>query len=145
MEANDIANSYVLGFLFDEDESQVVLIEKQKPKWQAGRLNGVGGKIKEGETYLEAMIREFEEETGVRHEGWTQFATMSSPNFNVACFKATSDDAISKVETKTEERIDVYPVNSLDQFHETGKTISNIKWLVSVALDESLVGADFHY
>jgi hypothetical protein len=33
---------YVLGFLFSSDFSSVCLIEKQKPKWQQGRYNGVG-------------------------------------------------------------------------------------------------------
>ncbi len=36
---------YVVGFMFTEDEKQVVLIEKKRPEWQAGKLNGVGGKI----------------------------------------------------------------------------------------------------
>jgi 8-oxo-dGTP pyrophosphatase MutT (NUDIX family) len=28
---------------------EVLLIEKQKPAWQRGKLNGVGGKIEPGE------------------------------------------------------------------------------------------------
>ncbi len=39
----------VAGFLFDESRERVVLIKKQKPEWQSGRLNGVGGKIEPGE------------------------------------------------------------------------------------------------
>ena len=58
---------YVVGFLFDEDarryhktgHGNVVLIEKNRPAWQAGRLNGVGGHIEIGETPDEAISREF--------------------------------------------------------------------------------------
>jgi len=37
---------YVLGFLMDN--YRVVLIEKQRPAWQKGLLNGVGGHINHG-------------------------------------------------------------------------------------------------
>jgi len=34
---------YVLGFCFGPSLTTVVLIKKNRPAWQAGRLNGVGG------------------------------------------------------------------------------------------------------
>ncbi len=55
---------YVLGFMFSPDEKKVLLIWKNRPSWQAGKLNGIGGKVNPGETPLEAMEREFIEETG---------------------------------------------------------------------------------
>lgn len=57
---------YVLGFCFDLDYRDVLLIQKLRPAWQAGRLNGLGGKIEDGagEGALAAMRREFREETG---------------------------------------------------------------------------------
>lgn len=42
----------------------VLLILKDKPKWQQGRLNLPGGKVEEGETHSEAAAREVIEETG---------------------------------------------------------------------------------
>lgn len=57
---------FVCGFCFDEERERVVLIEKSQPAWQAGRLNGVGGKVEPGESVSAAMTREFEEEAGVR-------------------------------------------------------------------------------
>lgn len=53
----------VVGFAFDDKLLNVALIKKKKPEWQKGYLNGVGGKVKDGEGYHEAMTREFEEET----------------------------------------------------------------------------------
>ena len=35
---------YACGFLFSQDRTRVVLIRKRRPAWQAGKLNGVGGK-----------------------------------------------------------------------------------------------------
>ena len=58
--------TYVAGFTFSENDTDVLLIEKQNPAWQRGFLNAVGGKIEPGEQPLEAMTREFKEETGVR-------------------------------------------------------------------------------
>lgn len=55
---------YVLGIMFSEDEERVLAIWKNRPDWQAGKLNGIGGKIEDGETPIEAMRREFREETG---------------------------------------------------------------------------------
>ncbi len=37
---------YVVGFCFNGDMSKVVLIQKNRPAWQVGKLNGVGGMVK---------------------------------------------------------------------------------------------------
>lgn len=55
---------YVLGFMFNEAKTHVLLVKKNRPAWQAGLLNGIGSKIEPGEQPLEAMEREFQEETG---------------------------------------------------------------------------------
>jgi 8-oxo-dGTP pyrophosphatase MutT (NUDIX family) len=60
------ARRYVLGFVFDHDYHHVLLIEKRRPEWMMGRLNGLGGKIAEGESPAEAMERELREETAGR-------------------------------------------------------------------------------
>ena len=39
---------------------------KRRPAWQAGRWNGVGGKVEPGEDIHTAMHREAAEEIGVR-------------------------------------------------------------------------------
>lgn len=51
-----------LLFLLDEDK---VLLAMKKRGFGAGRWNGVGGKIDEGETVQQATIRECQEEIGV--------------------------------------------------------------------------------
>ena len=57
---------YVLGFAFNKGCTEVLLIEKKRPNWMVGKLNGVGGHIEDGETPIDAMVREFKEETNLR-------------------------------------------------------------------------------
>ena len=45
--------------------TRVLLVRKDRPKWQKGRYNLVGGKIEKGETPIEAAVRELKEETGL--------------------------------------------------------------------------------
>lgn len=56
--------TYVLGFCFNAALNKVVLIRKNRPQWQAGKLNGVGGHVEPWELPLGAMVREFREESG---------------------------------------------------------------------------------
>lgn len=51
---------YVVGFAFSD--TRVLLTRKTKPAWQKGLLNGIGGLVEKGETIVEAMCREFQEE-----------------------------------------------------------------------------------
>jgi 8-oxo-dGTP pyrophosphatase MutT (NUDIX family) len=76
------AVEYVTGFAFGCDGNGVLLIRKQKPAWQAGKLNGVGGKVEEFDWCLaEAMRREFQEETGIETtiEQWSYFGSHQKP------------------------------------------------------------------
>ena len=44
----ELINKYVLGFVFDLND-RVLLITKNRPEWQDGLLNGLGGHVEEGE------------------------------------------------------------------------------------------------
>ena len=58
-----MVKQYVVGFAFNNND--VLLIEKKKPAWQSGLLNGVGGLVESGESIRDAMYREFKEETSL--------------------------------------------------------------------------------
>jgi len=136
---------YSLGFMFSPNGQYVVLIRKTKPEWQKGHLNGVGGKVENGELFSDAMVREFEEETGVvtSISDWHQFATMTGEEWVVACFVAF-DLKFDHVSTKTEEVIFVCDVNRVLAGHE-GSIIPNLQWLIPMALSEEGVTAEIHH
>jgi len=62
-----LTHRYVLCFArsLNTPKPWIVLIEKNKPEWQAGKYNFPGGKIEEGESHVDAAIRELYEETGI--------------------------------------------------------------------------------
>lgn len=130
---------YCLGFLFNTTRNKVVLIEKKHPKWQAGFLNGVGGKVEGGESSYEAMIREFSEETGTISHEWVKFCSLGNTSdhgntefaaqpWSMDCFYGTG--SFSGLTTTTDE--DIYTINIKDL--EMVKTLPNVKWLVPMAL-----------
>lgn len=122
---------YVVGFLFNEVRDNVLLIRKNKPAWQAGLLNGIGGKIEEGETPELAMIREFLEETGERFSAWRKFAIMFGSEWECHCFCGFNSDSHWNARTMESEIVIRIPVDKLN----TAKCVSNLPWLISLALD----------
>jgi 8-oxo-dGTP diphosphatase len=121
---------YCLGFLFSQHGGPpvVALIKKNRPAWQAGKLNGIGGKVEEGELPSEAMRREFTEETGVEIDRWTPFAEMVFTDCTVFCFVAQDDDRIFEIHSMTDEKV------RISNIHDTEGRLPNLAWLVPMAI-----------
>lgn len=121
---------YVCGFLFSPDGKKVVLVRKNKPEWQKGLLNGVGGKVEEFDFGpLAAMQREFEEETTVYIEDWMLFHTIRGDGWEVDFFRAFEQDIYDVSTPEDGEQIDIY--SSLG----CPGCIPNLYWLIPMALD----------
>lgn len=120
---------YVAGFMFSKDFEFVALIRKNRPEWQKGKYNGIGGHVEPGELPKEAMVREFKEEAGVLEEDWIHYCSLKGPFGYVHFYKATGD--LRKLQTMTDEPIHVFPVK---HFHKAG-VIPNLKWLIPMALN----------
>lgn len=67
-----------------------MLIEKTKPDWQNGLVNGLGGSIEDGESIHEAMVREFKEECGVstRQKQWQHCLTFGTEDWELNIMRA---------------------------------------------------------
>lgn len=126
---------YVLGFLFMHYNTEVVLIRKNKPEWQKGLLNGVGGKIEPGENPMEAMIREWREETGTDVTDWHRYVTMDFSGATVYVFKCQMVGCV-EVQSATDEQVGVFSVADVLASPVT-ITIPNLKWLIPMALYDS--------
>lgn len=133
------AMNYVCGFMFSRGWSQLALIRKAKPAWQRGKLNGIGGKIEDGESPMDAMLREFKEETGhqTRRADWNYFLRMAGVNdggegnFQVDFFACTGD--LRALQTTEAEKLEI--INTQDVFPLRSDMIENLPWLIGLALD----------
>jgi len=132
---------YVCGFLFNPERRSVVLIQKNRPEWQKGRLNGVGGHIDNDieHTYpAVAMSREFEEETDVKiiPNDWFPLIELTDKrNWKVYFFTAFAD---KKQWNSIKQTTDEIIVKVRLDFLARSNTIYNLQWLIPLALDNDI-------
>lgn len=124
---------YVCGFYFDSKFQQVVLIWKNKPAWQKGKLNGVGGKIEKEESPITAMRREFHEETGILHGEWVDLVVLTGDDWRVYFFCAIGKvNEFEYAESQEEEEVAKIEVGRLHEYDH----IPNLEWLVPMAINK---------
>jgi len=129
---------YVCGFLFDKYRNSVVVIQKNRPEWQKGLFNGVGGKIEYGETPLQAMYREFKEEAGLKIDDWIEFCVYENLNGEtIHFFYSVVIDEVH-VYSVTDEIISLMSIEML--FNKYYPVISSLRWLIPMALELSFFG-----
>ena len=120
----------VLGFLFDFND--VLLIEKARPNWQKGRLNGIGGHIEDGESPIQAMIREFKEETQYEFGNhWYNFGKMGcGTDWEVFLFSSISTSNFNELNDRVigDETLKVCSKDNLPV-----TVLPNLEWLIPMA------------
>lgn len=123
---------WVVGFLFDQDAEWVILVRKNRPEWQNGKLNGVGGKVEPGESRDDAMQREFAEEADLLVEDWEQFASLTWEEGVVHFYRSFQPfELLECCRTVTDESIERHSVQSLGAPGRGRKNITpNLLWLV---------------
>lgn len=128
---------FVDGFL----ENHVLLIRKNKPVWQAGNYNAIGGKIEEGESAAQAMVRECFEECGIqtRTSDWRNFAKIESDNYEVEFFSTHVSEPM-EYESKTSERVDAFMLSRLPE-----NLVRSNKILLAIARDPDVEKATLYY
>lgn len=142
------ARAYVVGFMLNAKRDAVVLVRKNRPAWQAGRLNGVGGKVEPGETLPEAMAREFEEEAGYRTtpDSWSEICRIEWPDdvarvgdaepTAVTFFRHVSDADPNtfrfRLRSRTDEAIEIWSVD-VACVRAKALLIPNLRWLLPLA------------
>lgn len=119
---------YTVGFL--HNDHRVVLIRKNRPDWQAGKLNGVGGHVEEYDDSPHAcQVREFQEETGVLVPEWDYFLTLNGTKSLIYCYAAyDKGDWISQVSTVTDESVVTKGFEILAT--QPLATVPNLRWII---------------
>lgn len=123
--------AYVCGFIFNPTYDRVLLIRKNKPEWQKGHLNGIGGKIEINESVEDAMIRECYEESGLKIHQWEYLTELSGDDWILHFWHARTaffDDAISM----TDEKLEYYNAKEIPT-----DAIENLHWLIPLALQKA--------
>lgn len=128
----DTLRLYVAGFLFSNGD--VLLVQKMKPDWQKGYWNGVGGRVEPGEAPLDAMAREFVEETtiDVGKDEWRGVCQERGPGY-MTHFYAARRMAQPHAPSLNDagEPLMWREVRFLHQVEVLG----NLRWLIPMALD----------
>ena len=128
---------FVAGFMFTPDKDKVALVCKNRPSWQKGSLNGIGGKVEAFDaSTVAAVCREFEEEAGVKTtpEEWQHFARLEVVGLGYVNFFRAFSDKVHKIHACTDEEVGLYETQNLP-----ANLISNLKWLIPMSMDENLL------
>lgn len=141
---------YVAGFLINRETRTIALVRKLRPAWQKGKLNGIGGKIEPNELPLDAMRREFMEETGYDSLLWTNFATLSGGGFArldprvpelheewkiYFYYQFTESSLPYLVTARTDEEIVIRAIDASTGLHRVEEALPNLSWLIPMALN----------
>lgn len=145
---------YVVGIALDMNKvgrERVLLTVKERPKWQKGLLNGIGGHIEEGEEPIAAMTREFREEAGLATHtmDWSEFLCLSGQALKGDGDKESGDEFkvyffasktinIHLASTRTDESVDIWDVGYI--LKGRWMCIDNIPWIILLAIDHLMDG-----
>jgi 8-oxo-dGTP diphosphatase len=127
----DKIKGYVVGFMFRHEFAEVALIRKARPAWQKGKLNGIGGKVEEGESPYSAMCREFKEETGFSEGLWAAFAETTWEGGYVQYF--TTKNNYAGLNTTTDEVVDWHFTDLVLQ--PATDLVPNLRWAIPMAIE----------
>ena len=136
----DSKKKMTVGFIFTNDLSKVLLIKKNRPTWQEGYLNGIGGHMKPLEENIHdfesCWIREVEEETGLKlntpevERIGRIFSTSGEFIVVMYTYRLSSiEESAYKCEQLTDEEVAWVYVDDLPKL----KTIANLQSLVPLA------------
>lgn len=126
----DTRHKFVIGLLFSPDRQRVLLIEKNRPAWQKGRLNGVGGGVEPGELFRDAIHREIVEEAGLvlPKEEMSMCVRLNHAGNDVRFYRVFAN--IDLARAQTDERLHICPVNELP-----ANILHNLRWIIPLMLD----------
>ena len=133
--------AYTVSFIFDPTLERVLLIHKNRPAWQRGKLNGVGGKLEAGETPVMCITREVREETGlvIAPSAWIAVGAMTSEEWHVSVFTSIYHGTAGDARSVTNEQIEWITTARLPH-----TVVPNLAWLIPLCQVRLREARDFH-
>lgn len=136
------AIEYTCGFLHCVTTDRILLLRKEKPLWQRGKLNGIGGKIELGEDPLSAMRREWSEETqrDITPQ-WELFATLHFPEAKVHFFRAQVNREVGlPTDGESNDVGEMFMWVARDALPHVMNIIPNLIWIIPMGFGDDRVG-----
>lgn len=127
--------TYTLAFIFNEDLSKVLLLKKTRPEWQAGHLNGIGGKCEPNEPPLKCIQREVFEECGLENIFFEKTGIIAGDAYIVYVYNARiSSHLLESAVSKTDEIVSLYDVSDL----HNQELLPSVKYLIPMSMQPYL-------
>jgi len=124
---------YVLTFVFNQTMDKVLLIRKKRPDWQKDQLNGIGGKVEEGELPRTAAKRELLEEAGcnVDEENFILSETIKYDDAIMFIYYTTISPMYFT--SKTDEIVSIYHIEDIlnGEFNTVEHVPQAIEYIIS--------------
>lgn len=132
---------YVMGLCFCKAKPEVLLMRKSpecKVERLRGKLNGIGGAAGDDENLLQAMVREFGEETGMHIPArlWDEFCEVifaGGDRMRVYRAHIDPDKFPTPVAQKVDEPVMWYKID--DIFEQEHNDATHLLWLLPMALE----------
>lgn len=126
---------YASCLLVDYDEERILLIKKNRPDWQAGKLNIIGGHVEGDKDTSDAAIREVFEEVGIELKNIRYFCLLNTvtPCEAVVYFYVAFCDIETAIQKTDEEPVSMLIEHAIDM-----DIIPNLKYLIPLALDNNM-------
>ncbi len=130
---------YTLGIAVTEDS--LVLVKKNRPEWQAGKYNFVGGKVEEGESPIKCVVREFFEETGVKipANSWRSIGSLYRPRDFQVYMYVTAHKNVELVKTMTDEEIVLVTQRKFFDEYFREELISNLPTIFQFVMSDDFL------
>ncbi|MFH0970043.1 MAG: NUDIX domain-containing protein [Candidatus Diapherotrites archaeon] len=124
---------YTVGFVFDPGLENVLLIHKNRPDWQKGKLNGPGGKVYDNESPFVGIAREIREETGldIPPEKWMPVAEIVERTYRCQFFGCVDEKAKEYAHTTTDEIVEWCQIDKLPT-----NILPSLTWLIPLCKDK---------
>ena len=126
-------NKFTLGFIFDTSLQNVLLIHKERPTWQKGKVNGIGGKYEKEEDSVCCISREVQEETTltIAPDKWTHVGVIKQGIGDVDVLTTMYSGDAKDAKSTDEEIVRWYGLNQLPE-----NIVNNLEWLILLARDK---------